>query len=84
MYGTDDIALRSLDPNWVRRGITFQRYWDMSPTEVRRQHHAPLLIVHRRNDFRCPMEQAEQLFIALMRLRRNGGIRPLWEREPRT
>ena len=31
---------------------------------------APLLMVHSENDFRCPMEQAEQLFIALKRLRR--------------
>jgi dipeptidyl aminopeptidase/acylaminoacyl peptidase len=29
----------------------------------------PLQIIHDENDLRCPMEQAEQFFIALMKLR---------------
>jgi dipeptidyl aminopeptidase/acylaminoacyl peptidase len=31
---------------------------------------APLLIIHSENDYRCPMEQAEQFYIALKKLRR--------------
>jgi len=30
----------------------------------------PLLIIHSENDYRCPMEQGEQLYIALKKLGR--------------
>ena len=30
----------------------------------------PLLILHSEDDLRCPIEQAEQLFVALKKLRR--------------
>ncbi|HYJ12710.1 MAG TPA: S9 family peptidase, partial [Thermomicrobiales bacterium] len=70
MYGTDDIALHSLDPELGTPWDNLQRYWDMSPLKHVANITAPLLIVHSENDFRCPMEQAEQLFIALKRLRR--------------
>ncbi len=33
--------------------------------------HTPLLIVHNEGDLRCPIEQAEQLFVALKRLGRD-------------
>jgi dipeptidyl aminopeptidase/acylaminoacyl peptidase len=100
MYGTDDIALRSLDPELGPPWENFERYWDMSPLKYVANITAPLLIVHSENDFRCPMEQAEQLFIALKRLRRtvefvrfgneshglsrNGGPRHRVERLQRT
>jgi dipeptidyl aminopeptidase/acylaminoacyl peptidase len=70
MYGTDDIALVSLDPDLGTPWENLERYWDQSPLKHVANITAPLLIVHSENDYRCPMEQAEQLFIALKRLGR--------------
>ncbi|HEY7705243.1 MAG TPA: S9 family peptidase [Acidimicrobiia bacterium] len=40
--------------------------WALSPMSVARQIETPTLILHSENDFRCPIEQAEQLFVALL------------------
>jgi len=32
--------------------------------------HTPLLILHAENDIRCPIEQGEELFVVLKKLRR--------------
>ena len=34
----------------------------------------PLLILHSENDFRCPIEQAEQLYITLKRMGKEVGF----------
>ncbi|MBY0223516.1 S9 family peptidase [Sporosarcina aquimarina] len=39
--------------------------WKHSPLKYAKQIDTPLLILHSENDFRCPIEQAEQLFITL-------------------
>ncbi len=70
MYGTDDIALVSLDPELGTPWEHPDRYWELSPLRAVANITAPLLIVHSEEDYRCPMEQAEQLFIALKRLGR--------------
>jgi dipeptidyl aminopeptidase/acylaminoacyl peptidase len=70
MYGTDDISLVSLDPELGTPWDNVERYWNMSPLKYVANITAPLLIVHSENDYRCPMEQAEQLFLALKRLGR--------------
>ncbi len=70
MYGTDDIALVSLDPELGTPWDQPERYWDMSPLKYVANVTAPVLIIHSENDYRCPMEQAEQWFIALKRLGR--------------
>jgi dipeptidyl aminopeptidase/acylaminoacyl peptidase len=70
MYGTSDIA------NWFTRAL-LQATIEDDPDAVKRQSpieyaasiEAPTLIVHSEQDWRCPIEQAEQLFAAL---RRNG------------
>ena len=72
MYGTDDIALLSLDvefggPPW---GPSHDRYVELSPLTHVERIETPLLILHAEDDHRCPMEQAEQLFLALKRLGR--------------
>ncbi len=36
--------------------------------------HTPLLIVHSENDLRCPIEQAEQMFVSLKYLQREVGF----------
>ena len=40
--------------------------WALSPMSVARQIETPTLILHSENDFRCPIEQAEQLFVTLL------------------
>lgn len=70
MYGTDDIALVSLDPELGTPWEHPERYWELSPIRKVADITAPLLIIHSEEDYRCPMEQAEQLFIALKKLGR--------------
>lgn len=41
--------------------------WDRSPLRLASQVRTPTLIIHSENDFRCPIEQAEQYFDALLR-----------------
>jgi dipeptidyl aminopeptidase/acylaminoacyl peptidase len=48
-------------PWWKNR----EKYWGMSPLKFVRRIKTPLLIIHSENDMRTPIEQAEQLYIAL-------------------
>lgn len=41
------------------------KLWEHSPLKYAKDIHTPLLILHSENDHRCPVEQAEQLFITL-------------------
>ena len=41
--------------------------WEKSPLSIAHQIETPTLILHSENDFRCPIEQAEQLFMILKR-----------------
>jgi dipeptidyl aminopeptidase/acylaminoacyl peptidase len=43
----------------------FEQYWEASPLKHARNVHTPTLILHSDNDFRVPIEQAEQWFRAL-------------------
>ncbi len=55
-------------------GVTFWEdvnyYLKYSPISYVREIKTPLLIIHSENDYRCPIEQAEQLYTALKMLRR--------------
>lgn len=42
--------------------------WDISPLKYAENVETPLLILHGEKDFRCPIEQGEQLFITLKHL----------------
>ncbi|RYG71747.1 S9 family peptidase [Lentibacillus lipolyticus] len=44
--------------------------WNFSPLKYAKNVETPLLIVHGENDYRCPIEQSEQLFITLKQLRK--------------
>lgn len=46
-------------------------YWRHSPIAHVEQMRTPVLIIHSEEDLRCPIEQGEQLFAALKRLRRD-------------
>lgn len=47
-----------------------KQLWDFSPLKYAENVETPLLILHGELDFRCPIEQAEQLFITLKKLRK--------------
>lgn len=70
-FGTDDIFYASsiqtlgADP-WDDPEI----YWELSPITYVENIHTPLLIEQQECDYRCPMEQAEQLYTFLKRLGR--------------
>lgn len=70
-YGTSDMIWRSLD--WEFKGPYWEDkdfYWERSPIAHVQKITTPLLIIHSENDHRCTISEAEQLFTALRRLRR--------------
>ncbi len=65
-YGSSDV-------NW-RRQIAFddqppwenlENYWRQSPLKYIGNAKTPTLVIHSEQDLRCPLEQGEQLFVAL-------------------
>ena len=72
MFGTSDIGYSF---NVVELGgplpwEDMARYIERSPLTYAKDIATPLLIIHSEEDLRCPIEQAEQLFVALKKLRR--------------
>ena len=67
MVGTSDIG------HWFQREESggppawedMHRYVERSPLTYAKHITTPLLIIHSEDDLRCPIEQAEQLFVAL-------------------
>jgi dipeptidyl aminopeptidase/acylaminoacyl peptidase len=55
-----------------------QFYLERSPITYVRRMRTPLLILHSEQDYRCPIEQGEQLFVALKKL----GVPVLFVRFP--
>lgn len=47
-------------------GTDRERQWSSSPLAYADQIAVPLLIIHSEKDWRCPIEQAQRLFVALM------------------
>jgi dipeptidyl aminopeptidase/acylaminoacyl peptidase len=43
-------------------------YWDRSPMKYMGNARTPTLVIHNEMDLRCPIEQGEQVFVALQRL----------------
>lgn len=66
----------SSDMNWVFQQILndkppfedLQKYWHHSPIKYIGNAKTPTLVIHSENDLRCPIEQGEQVFVALQRL----------------
>lgn len=72
MYGTSDIGFDFGEYEWG--GTPWgdaKRLMKHSPITYVEQMTTPLLIIHNENDLRCPIEQAEQLFVALKRQQRD-------------
>lgn len=64
-FGVSDIGYYFSE--WQHRAVMddVEALWDISPLKYAADVKTPLLILHSENDFRCPIEQAEQLFITL-------------------
>ena len=73
MFGTSDIGFlfNTVELGGVRPWDDMAKYLERSPLTYARDITTPLLIVHSEDDLRCPMEQAEQLYVALKTLRRD-------------
>jgi dipeptidyl aminopeptidase/acylaminoacyl peptidase len=72
MFGTSDIG-HTFNSVAVGGAMPWEdpaRYAERSPITYAPRIVTPLLIVHSEEDYRCPIEQAEQLFVALKKLRR--------------
>ena len=48
----------------------FEKWWELSPVKHVANCKTPLLIIHSEQDLRCPIEQGEQMYIALKTLKR--------------
>jgi len=66
----------SKDFNWTYEEMfanqppweALDRYWDVSPIKYIGNAKTPTLVIHSQQDQRCPIEQGEQVFVALRRL----------------
>jgi dipeptidyl aminopeptidase/acylaminoacyl peptidase len=68
-YGTSDIGPWFGD--YVFGGPVYERfalYVERSPITYASAMRTPLLLIHSEGDYRCPIEQAEQLFVQLRRM----------------
>jgi dipeptidyl aminopeptidase/acylaminoacyl peptidase len=68
-HGTSDIGYRFV-PRELHGSIPhdFERLWEKSPLKHVKNVKTPCLIIHSEEDHRCPIEQAEQWFVALKNL----------------
>ncbi|MBM7702647.1 alpha/beta hydrolase family protein [Metabacillus iocasae] len=67
-YGVSDIGYYFTE--WEVKADIYEdveKLWHHSPLRLVSNVETPLLILHSEKDYRCPIEQAEQLFIALKR-----------------
>jgi dipeptidyl aminopeptidase/acylaminoacyl peptidase len=73
MFGTSDIGhiFNTVEMGGVRPWDDMAKYLERSPLSHARDITTPLLIIHSEDDLRCPIEQAEQLYVALKALRRD-------------
>lgn len=51
-----------------------QHYVENSPITYVRNVRTPVLIIHSEEDYRCPIEQGEQFFVALKKLRKEASL----------
>jgi dipeptidyl aminopeptidase/acylaminoacyl peptidase len=72
MFGTSDIgsSFNVVELGGAMPWEDMARYIERSPLTYAKNIVTPLLILHSEDDLRCPIEQAEQLFVALKKLRR--------------
>ncbi|MFJ8258203.1 prolyl oligopeptidase family serine peptidase [Peribacillus asahii] len=74
-YGVSDIGYYFTE--WQLEGDIFQtpeKLWNHSPLKYAANINTPLLLLHGEKDLRCPLEQSEQLFIALKRQKKETTL----------
>ncbi len=78
-FGSSDIGYR-FTPRELRGVVPqdFERLWEMSPLKHVQNVNTPCLVVHSEEDHRCPIEQAEQWFVAL----KTQGVKTRFVRIP--
>ena len=64
-YGTSDIGAFFVEFQLQRDLSDVEGLWKMSPLAYAHQAKTPLLLMHSEQDLRCPMEQAEQFYVAM-------------------
>jgi dipeptidyl aminopeptidase/acylaminoacyl peptidase len=66
--GTSDIG-GVFPENYLEESYpdAWETWWDRGPLALAHNVETPTLVLHAENDFRCPIEQAEQYFMALLR-----------------
>ncbi|NHM31725.1 S9 family peptidase [Neobacillus terrae] len=67
-YGVSDIGYYFTEWQIESDLSDIEKLWKHSPLAYVKNVETPLLILHSEKDYRCPIEQGEQLFIALKRL----------------
>ncbi|MCU6793614.1 S9 family peptidase [Paenibacillus sp. WQ 127069] len=68
-YGTSDIGISYTEGEIEGNPWDdVEKLWKHSPLAYVKHIETPLLILHGENDLRCPIEQAEQFYVALKRL----------------
>jgi len=74
-YGVSDIGYTfTHDQIWGNPWDDLEKLWKHSPLAYVKNVNTPLLILHGEQDLRCPIEQGEQLFIALKKLGRKTQL----------
>jgi dipeptidyl aminopeptidase/acylaminoacyl peptidase len=75
LYGTSDIAYMDHEVNWgIEPWEDPGRLIEKSPIKYAANIEAPLLIIHSEQDYRCPMEQSEQLFTVLKKIEKETEL----------
>ncbi|MDO5732497.1 MAG: S9 family peptidase [Eubacteriales bacterium] len=59
-FATDQCAVDTREPG------AFEKLWVLSPMSKINEVSTPTLIIHSEEDYRCPLEQAQQLFVGLL------------------
>ncbi|MBD8033888.1 MULTISPECIES: alpha/beta hydrolase family protein [Solibacillus] len=73
-YGVSDIGYYFSEWQMLADMNDVEKLWHHSPLKYAANVETPLLILHSERDFRCPIEQAEQLYVTLKRMGKEVGF----------
>lgn len=68
-YGTSDIGPAFVEFQLGRDLSDSEGLWQMSPLAHTENANTPLLVIHGEDDLRCPLEQGQQMYIAMKKQR---------------
>ena len=73
-FGVSDIGYYFSDWQIGADMTDVEKLWNHSPLKFAKNVETPLLILHSEKDFRCPIEQAEQLYITLKQMKKETSF----------